>query len=63
MSKGMRVRPVVVAPVIMISGFPFLPFPLEMTISKKQAQLALQGKVDWNPLLEGFFHIPCGEEC
>ena len=34
-----------------------------MTIHEKQAQHVLLGKVDWNPLLEGFVHIACGEDC
>jgi hypothetical protein len=38
-------------------------FPLAMTIPEKQAQSALQGNVALKPLLEGFFHTPCGEDC
>jgi hypothetical protein len=33
-----------------------------MAISEKQAQHVLQGQVDWTPMLEGFFHIPWGED-
>jgi len=36
---------------------------LGMTVPEKQAQHETQGKEQWSLLLQGFFHIPCVEDC